>query len=587
MILEKIYSQPAGLFQEVTFKKGINFIFGKKDTRDTKKSLNGIGKSLLLDILNYCLCSNLSERLKKAKAKESINLQKYSVVLEFKFGEKSYKIKRSFDKSSEVVISYDDEDHKYKLSEAKEFLCELFFYNPNYTGKYFNNWLRQLIPFFLKIQPPKKDNFSDPVRYIQESKVMELIPYHLFFMGIDNTLSYRNFDLKTTLKAKSKAISEVKNFIEETYGLNSISEASNELDKIGRDTKSLEEKIKDFKLAGQYKDSESSSNELTEKIKKLFYENYSDNAKIKSYLESSQINIDFNANQISKVYSELNQSLGIQIKKTLDQAISFKKDLAKSRQEFLKSEIEELEKIIETRNEEIKKLEEERAKIFKFLEAKEAIKDLSEAFLQLSKKQEKISELSGKIGLHTALVKEQADLKAEDAKLYAEIVNFVDSIRKSESEIRAIFSEIYNSIYVEFKDKSNFSITTNDKTDRKIDINVSFPADLSKGKNQGRTLVYDLTILIHALKNNLNMPHFLVHDGIFDGMDKAHFVHLYKFIQEIIKAYDFQYIVTLNEEGVLSDDDFGEGAENLTKNGIEKEAVLVLTPEKKLFGEDF
>lgn len=587
MILEKIYSEPTGLFQEVTFKKGINFIFGKKNTQNAKDSLNGVGKSLLLDVLNYCLCSNLSERLKKAKARDAINLSKYSAVLEFRLGKISYTIKRSFAKSNEIIISHDDQTHQYKISEAKEFLCDLFFYNSDYGGKYFNKWLRRLLPFFLKIQPPKKDNFSDPIRYIQESKVMELIPYHLLLMGIDNSLSYRNFDLKTSLKTKNKAIGEVKNFIEETYGLNNISEASNELDKIGRDTKSLEEKIKDFKLADQYRDSESSSNELTEKIKKLFYKNYSDNTKVKSYLESSQINIDFSANQISKIYSELNRSLGVQIKKTLDQAISFKKDLAKSRQEFLKSEIEELKKIIKTRNDEIKKLEEERAKIFKFLEAKEAIKDLSEAFLQLSKKQEKISELSGKIGLHTALVKEQAELKAEDAKLYAEIVNFVDSIRKSESEIRAIFSEVYNSIYVEFKDKSNFSITTNDQTDRKIDINISFPADLSKGKNQGRTLVYDLTILIHALKNNINMPHFLVHDGIFDGMDKAHFVHLYKFIQETVKTYDFQYIITLNEEGILSDEDFGEGAENLTKEGIEREAILVLTPDKKLFGIDF
>ena len=400
MILEKIYSEPSGLFQEVVFKKGISFIFGKKDTQDTKKSLNGIGKSLFLDIINYCFCSNLSERLKKAKSKESLSLEKYFAVLEFKIGESKYIIKRSFSKTNQVIIEHHESVHTYKLSEAKEFLCDLIFYNADYQGKYFNSWLRQLLPFFLKIQPPKKDNFSDPIKYIQESKVMELIPYHLFFMGIDNTLSYRNFDLKSNLKSKNKAIGEVKNFIEETYGLNNISEASNELDKINREAKSLEEKIKDFKLADQYKDSEASSNELTKKIKELFYENYSDNAKVKSYIESSQLNIDFNTRQVSKIYSDLSEGLGIHIKKALEEAIIFKKSLAKSRQEFLKSEIQELEQLIKERSEEIKKLEEERAKIFKFLEAKEAIKDLSEAFLQISKKQERITELSGKIGLH-------------------------------------------------------------------------------------------------------------------------------------------------------------------------------------------
>jgi len=587
MILKKIYSEPTGLFPEVTFKKGVNFIFGKKDAKNSKKSLNGIGKSLFLDILDFCLCSNLSERLKRAKDKKIIELSKYVAVLEFDVCDKTYVIKRSFDKTGNLSLNSGDGDRLYKISEAKELLCDLIFKDDSYNGKYYSQWFRKLIPFFVKIQPPKKENFSDPLSYIQDVKIMELMQFHLLFLGIDNTLSHKNFQIKSDLKSKGNAIDGVRKYIEETYGLKNISDASNELDKLSRETKSLENKIKDFKLADQYKDSEQSSNILTSKIKNLIYSNYTDDIKLKSYRESSKINIDFDVQQIAKIYGDINEILGQNVKRTLEDAISFKKNLAKSREEFLKEEIEILVKTIKERNEEIKGLEEERAKIFKFLEAKEAIKDLSEAFLQLSGKQEKINELSGRIGLHTALVKEQAELKMEDAKLYSEIVNFVESIRSNESEIRAIFADIYNSIYIDYKDQSKFSILTNDRKDQKIEISIKFPSDLSKGKNQGRTLVYDLAVLFLGIKSSRNLPRFLVHDGIFDGMDKAHFVHLCGYLQGLSNSQDFQYIVTLNEEGILSDKNFGQGAENLTSQKIEQEAVLVLTPEKKLFNEDF
>jgi len=587
MILEKIYSEPMGLFPEVTFKNGINFIFGKKDTEDSKKSLNGIGKSLLVDIIDYCLCANLSERLRAAKAKKEINLQGYSVILIFRVNSSKVYIKRSFDKTGEVTLVFNGQEQRYKISEAKEVLCDLIFHDAGYEGIYSSAWLRKLIPFFIKTQPPKRDNFSDPISYQRDSKIMELMQFHLFLLGIDNTLSCRNYELKSNLKLKNSAVREVKKFIEETYGLKNISDASNELDKTTRETKVLEGKIKEFKLAEQYKDAESSSNELTDQIKKLIYANYSDSTKLKTYNDSYKIGVDFNVQQISKIYGGLSETLGVQVSKTLEEAIAFKKELAKSRQSFLREEVLALEEAIKRRNTEIEKLEEDRSKIFIFLEAKEAIRDLSEAYLQLSRKQEAINDLSGKIGLHTALIKEQAELKTEDAKLYSEIVNFIDGIQARESEIRAIFAEIYNSIYIEFKDQSSFSISGNDRKDQKIEINIHFPSDLSKGKNQGRTLVYDLAVVIQAMKEQRNIPRFLIHDGIFDGIDKAHFVHLYKYLQRITKNLDFQYIVTLNEEGVLNDATFGEGAHELTSQRIEQESIIVLTPDNKLFKKDF
>ena len=175
-------------------------------------------------------------------------------------------------------------------------------------------------------------------------------------------------------------------------------------------------------------------------------------------------------------------------------------------------------------------------------------------------------------------------MKSEEAKLTGKMISFIQEIQTTElPSFRDIFTEIYNSAYVENKNESTFDISVNDKTDAKIDINVTFPADLSKGKNRGRTLIYDLAVLFHGIKEDIKMPRFLIHDGIFDGMYKGHFVHLYEYLESEKNKYKFQYIVTLNEEGDLSEK-FGN-ADKVTTEHISEEAIINLTPSSKLFGK--
>ena len=90
--------------------------------------------------------------------------------------------------------------------------------------------------------------------------------------------------------------------------------------------------------------------------------------------------------------------------------------------------------------------------------------------------------------------------------------------------------------------------------------------------------------MFNMINNELGGPRFLVHDGVFDGMDRSHFVNLYKFLQEDAKAAKFQYIFTLNEEGELNSA-FGGGAEEVSVSRLVDEAILVLTPKKTLLGE--
>ena len=270
------------------------------------------------------------------------------------------------------------------------------------------------------------------------------------------------------------------------------------------------------------------------------------------------------------------------IKKTLDQAVKFRKDLAKSRKEFLQEELNRLKKATQDRGKEIHKLDKERTELFHFLEEKEAIKDLSSAYLELSKTKEKLGGIESKIKICRDMQEKLNQLNERNASIYSEISKLCDDIKDIKTKIRDIFFEIYNAIYVGVKDDSGFNFTANPKKASKVNIEVSLPKDLSYATNKGRTLIYDLIVLFYEIQNNINAPRFLIHDGIFDGIDKAHFVHLYEFLEQKTKdKIKYQYIITLNDEGDLRGE-FGN-IDKVNYKTIEDQAITVLTPSNTFF----
>ncbi len=594
MFLHKLYSEPAGLFEAVEFKPGFNFVYAKKgEDGDSRKSLNGLGKSLLLNLIDYCLLSGETSHIKSAKANN--DLEEYKIVLEFYVGDDLYVIKRGFQNPNKEIMfgkktgTLNEYRHTSTDHELSKILCDLIFKNETYEGKYSNTWFRKLMPFFIKAQSSNtKTNFKDPINYLHDrAKEIELIPLHLFLLGISNRLFQKNYEIISEIKAKKPALREVKSLVEDTYNLKDIGQAESELDKLQANISVFEQHIRKFELASQYADVEAQSNKLTEEIKELWHQNFTDRKQIEAYQESfSYDDEDIRPTKIKNLYKELNELLANNIKKTLEEAIKFRKKIAQSRKEFLESEVTELTATISTKEKRISELEKKRAQLFEFLSAKEAIKDLSEAYLDLSKKRERLSDLEGKLKTYQDLSREVTEREKASITLYAEIEQFCIEIKEQLKDFRRIFFFVHDAIYAENKDEANFVFSANKNKDSKVNMDVIIPSNLSYGKNKGRTLIYDLAVLFHAIEKNIHCPRFLIHDGIFDGIDKAHFVHLYNFLMKKEgEGLKFQYIVTLNQEGTIKDLDFGTGAEQLTGGKIEDEAVIVLTPKHPLFGK--
>lgn len=592
MILKKLYTlpDPDKFFKPVKFVPGFNFIFGKKEyITDPKESLNGIGKSAFLELIDFALLSSFKKNEGKRiyDAYHKGILKGVSVVLEFEIDGIVYKIIRSFDKPR--VISFSEINSKpveYYITDLSEKLCELIFKRPGYSGHFENSWLRQLIPFFIKIQFSKDHKFTDPIKYLKQARPVQLPQYHFFFMNIDNTLAHYNFQIQEELRKIEPALEEIKTYLIEEYKLKDIDATEDKISNLRLQIDDLQKGIDSFKLRKNYEYDENRANLLTQEIKELWFNNNNDQKKIENYLSSFNLETTVSTNKVKELYEEFGL-IADKIKKSLDDVIEFRRSLIRSRKEFLKEEIDRLNQLIQDRTSSINVKEEERSKIYSKLSKKNAIKDLTTAYNSINSLKDELAELEARIRSHREISKKKIEILKREKTLESEILDFKEKINSQQFDIARYISNIYHRLYADHTASSVFVIGTNFNTKPKFEFSILESSKmLSTGRNQGRTLIYDLTVLFHAIEKGFKLPRFLIHDGIFNEMDKTHLIELYKFLNEKKEeGLDFQYILTLNEEGTLTDN-FGD-SDLLNPDKIADEAILVLTPNNKLFKTEY
>ena len=586
MLLKKLYTEPFHIFDPVKFKNGMNFIYGKKEVINPKNSLNSIGKSTFLDLIDFCLLASSSKTHNPRLFSSKKIINDLTIVLEFEIDQIPYIIKRPMENSNNIEFGQLDDITEYPIKELKIVLGNLIFKQPNYEGVFNSNWFRKLMPFYLKIQKHKKEQFVDPIKYIKEISEEEINMYHFFLMDIDNTILYEIFKCSTDKKKLKPSIKEIKRLVEEKYDLKDLKETQIEINKSKIEIKKLKKAVESFKLGEQYEDAESEANQLTKSIKDNLYHNYIDKNKVESYIESFSLPEKVSIRRVTNIYKEISEDFSFKVNKTLKEAINFRKNLSESRKDFINDEIERINNIVKKRELKIVEFEEKRSKLFYFLKAKEAISDLTEAFFNLSEKQSKLNDLESSTKLLFELTAELSEIEAELNKLHIQISKFLDDIQLKISDFYELIMDVYNSLYIENTDSSKFSLTPNKRKNSLLEIDISTPDMFGKGKNQGRTLVYDLALSISNIRKERNLPRFLIHDGIFDGVDKAHFLSVWEYINSLTNSgFDFQYITTINEEGTLSES-FGN-KDLVSPDKIEESSILVLTPNSKLFGADF
>lgn len=547
VLLKKLYSS-TNLFDPVVFKEGINTILGVYSKKEgATGSLNGIGKSTTIRLIDYLLGSE--------SGKDIFDIENYTflkdndAILEFSLDNKDYVIKKVFSEPDSIHLGTTLESlEKYTLPEFRKIMCSIFFREESDDLFIENGDFRNLIGFYVKDDLNNAERKS-PLEFISQfNKKFDTYALNLYLMGIKNDAVYKFANLKDSYDELNKQRKKQIDKLKEDTG-KEIEEVSSEMLKIENRIKVFEKSVNEYQFLEAYSNSEQKLIEIANEISTLLHEHNLLSKKLAEYRKSYNYSVEIDPKYVSQQYNEVKEVFGEIIKKKLEEVIEFRKVISENRRLFLKDKESEIESRLDKIESKISEWEKERSRIYKTLEEKRAFDSLKNTYNNLIEEKAKLQRLSGIIdgieGLDQEILNKSKNMDSQVSIIKSQ----VNSCQEKILEISKLFFKIIDEVLG--RGNSNdavFSILPNlNRKNSPISINLDVPKSRSLGKRRLGVLVYDLTIFLNSIFNQMKLPKFLIHDGIFHAIDIKPVSNTLNYINNLSKEQKFQYIITANE----------------------------------------
>ncbi len=558
-------------FKTINFRNetGLNLIVanqknpGKSDKGDTT---NGVGKSMLIAIIHFCLGSSSKKSFQK-------QLSNWEFCLEFKIDNHIYISKRNC--TNQNIIKLNDEDLSIKDFKNKlEHL--LFFAIPN---NFKELTFRSLLSFFIR---PRKASYNSETNPNAINLDYQIQLNNAYLLGLDIQLANEKYELKNEKDRIKQLLNDLKNdkFIHDFFvGNKDISLVKSELN----ETISLLEKdLNNFEVAEDYYEIKEQADNLKSELENLHNDIFLNQLQINNIDDSIKISPDLKKENIEKIYNEASVLFNPETIKKLSELEKFYKHIAANREKRL---IEQKNKLlsINVHLHDLKKTKEvELNSKLKYLDAHQALDVFTSLTNKLSDAKSKKENL---LMFEDLLAKYKEETRKIEKKLIESTDRTNQYIQYSENHRKDI-NDFFRSIIKRIYPKVNSYITIyNNDSDNKIryDIKAKIDDDKSDGINNVKIFSYDLTLLLKGFGHKVN---FLFHDSrILDGIAPRQKYELFLILNEYIKSNFKQYILTVNYNQLeeikpfFSELDY----ENIISNNI----ILELkdnSPEDKLLG---
>jgi len=354
-------------FKTVEFKKGLNIILADR-TSDSgnKESRNGLGKTSLIQIIDFCLGSSASFSLFK-----SAELKDWSFTLDLSIGGKKYSITRYVGDKRDLIVQGDTShwlirpskiDNKISLLDFNQSLGKLFFDISKSKDFKYKPSFRSCISYFIR-KGAETGGYQDPFQFRSRQKEWNKQLVNAYLLGLDWQIAKEWQELKD----KNKLINQLKGEDIQVF----LRDRDGDIGDLEAQKITLEEKLKrkkvqwkSFNVHPHYKDVEIESNNLTEQIHKLCDDNIVDRKQLENNLISIEMENtqQIDAPKLLEIYEEAQVILPENIKSKINEVMDFHARVIQNRKQFLEMEVSRLKNAIEIREEEKKELSEKRSR---------------------------------------------------------------------------------------------------------------------------------------------------------------------------------------------------------------------------------
>lgn len=565
-MITKIYSKTLKTFKTIEFHEGFNFLVSESVDG---LSNNGTGKSSLIQIINFCLCSS-SEKIMEYK---ELNNHEFSIDLKFEQG--ILTLTRKIDGTSSKII-IDDENNilglgtlknsEKSIDNVKEKLARLFFDVDDNVISF-----RTLISPFMK-RGAYAFNHIFKTHAMEKNIVTQLKNSFLIGIPYEPVIRLKNIinDRETFLKLKEIKESDI------IWKKENIRTLNSKLLKIKKEIGKYESDLKGFNIDNHDSESINNINNINLNLSDLLKQKFilkSQNDNNKKLIRNENI---LNINEIKEIITEADFLLSDSAITDIEKVQNFHHLLQSNRNNRIKEQIEENNRRISELDLQINDLLNKKKNLLKLFDKKGYLDEyysINEIITQLKIE---YNELEKQYNVYKELDKIEKDTKEKSKSVMKDMHENLNS--SAFKKVNNRFSEYIKNVFgekgkliIEFKDNTQYS-------SKGYTFDWQIPRKASTGYLKGCIAAIDVVLI----ENNINKyPLFLVHDSVvFDSTDKGYVAKFLNMVYESTKKYKYQYICCLNDDQIIYSD-ICEELRNLYNNSQK------LSQKYTLFGISF
>ena len=532
MQLIKVYSNQI-TFKTVEFNPAdLNFIVAKQKNPgsiEKGKTYNGVGKSLLVRIIHFCLGAGLKDYKIFCE-----KLADWEFYLDFIIDGVKYTTKRSTSKPKKIFMN-DEELSVDKFNKHMKALCFDIPENISFLS------FRSLIPFFIR---PKKESY---VHYNKPSKTgsdYQTLLNNAFLLGLDVLLAQKKFEIRK----EQEQIKNFRNNFKNDFLLRDFftgnRDASLTLIDLEEKIKKLDDDLSHFKVAKNYHEIQLEADEIENQLFSINNSIVLLQNNIENISNSLNFSPDMEKSDINKIYSESKINFPENITKTLDDLEEFYEKLISNRKKRLLGLQNKIKLELQNKRTKIEILQKDLDKLLRYLGEHQAL----DLFVAISNKNLELKEDRDRLKRYQEL---QTKYKLKERKTEKDLLeltelteNYLKEIKTETSVLRDYFRNLAKVFYPE--SVAGLKIENNDGENQlRYNIEAKIESDASDGINNVKIFCFDLTILFYGHNHKIN---FIFHDSrLFDGTDERQKCDIFRILFQYFNNTNKQYIATVNQ----------------------------------------
>jgi uncharacterized protein YydD (DUF2326 family) len=523
-------------FRTVRFNKtGLNFIVARKKQsadHDVSKTYNGVGKSLLLDLIHFCLGSNKIDEYEK-------KLAGWEFHLAFEIGGLQHVSIRKTTDQAKIVLDNSAIGVK-KFGTTMEAL--LF---PDAVGVSHLSF-RSLIPRFMRGSRSAYASFDaalpEETEYQRQLRTC-------FLLGLETDLITE----KHRIRGDQERIREFTGNMEKDKIFHSFftdgKDVEIEIKDLEDKARLLESKLKSFQIAENYYDIKEEADKLASNLYQAQNQRYIIETAISNIQLSMKTQPDIEPDRVAEIYAEAEVALPDLLIKTLKEVREFHTQLLKNRirrlgveKSTLERELRQLDLVIAEHGAELDKK-------VRFLGAHGALDE----FVALSNKLGELRANTQKIRDYKALLETYSnETERCHAAMASENLRTNTYLKDSEPLLNGVLEQ-FRSFSRQFYPNRPGGLTVrsnNGDNQIRFEIDAKIEGDASDGIDEAKIFCFDMTLL--TARHNHNVETIFHDSRLFSDIDPRQRATIFKVAHNAAKTYGVQYIATLNQDQIDS-----------------------------------